>query len=67
MEEEIKPQPIVEEKISTEDMLEYYKTFSNSVVYGPLLYNGMKLILDKITKIEERLLLIEEKVKVNGI
>jgi hypothetical protein len=53
------------EEISTEDLLEYYKTFSNSMVYGPMLYNGIKLILVKMDKIEEKLLLIEEKMNGN--
>jgi len=50
-----------EEKISNEDLIEYYKTFSNSMVYGPILYNGMKLILDKMVAIELRITKIEEK------
>jgi len=60
MTEDEKPVEIKEE-MSDKDMLDTYKFFSNPVTANATIYNGMRLILTKITEIEKKLEAIEKK------
>ena len=57
MVDEVKPE---EDKEKLEDVIDTYAFFSNPVKTGITLFNGMKLILEQITKIEERLVNLEK-------
>ena len=57
-------QPIQEEQapqINVQELLETYEFFGNTVKSNITIYNGIKLILEKINQIEEKLDLLETK------
>jgi len=60
VEEESKPIEPQSEQDSNKELVETYEFFSNPVRVGMTLFNGMKLILSQLTKMEERLDRIEK-------
>jgi hypothetical protein len=48
-------------QVGNSELLEAYQTFTNPLIANSLLYNGIKLILENLKTMEERLIKIEAK------